>query len=70
MWDFTVYSVVNDSSFKLQVYILLQLLNHIVPGNQWQQRLIALLSEYEEVIQFDKMGFSLDWREDGIWDRS
>jgi abortive infection bacteriophage resistance protein len=65
----TVHSVVNDSSFKLQVYILLQLLNHIVPGNQWQQRLIALLSEYEEVIQFDKMGFSLDWREDGVWDR-
>lgn len=56
----------NDSPFRLQAYIIIQLLNDIAPNNHWKTKLFELFNN-KIPISFEEMGFEEEWQNDPIW---
>lgn len=54
------------SPFVMQAYIIITLLNEIAPHHHWKMRLYELF-ENNPSIPFNEMGFSVNWRNDRIW---
>lgn len=49
------------------VYILTNLLKTIYPENLWLQKIYSLLEQYDEIINYQGMGFDSDWLNETIW---
>ena len=65
--DIAIHFDRDKSSFILQAYIIIKLMNAIDPPNKWKERLRRLLIRYDLLVEFKSMGFDDSWQNSELW---